>query len=192
MEHDKVIRYLVERIVVPDKARSHSVRFEVPPIVFGLLIIILTVLLGFSVKALSTCMTNESKLNKIIDMLVIKYPDMRFEVDTLRMHQDIASAPVLYLARVLTFLFGRVSTSFIMVVDKALKLVFSCILVSAIAYLFLKQTESSAIGKEDTQTTGDSMGELLRFIETIGTGQSETRDHDDDNPSPKYSIRLKK
>jgi len=166
LEHDKVIRYLVEHMVAPEKAKSQKVRLELHPILFGLMIRMLTMILGFSIKAISTSMSNDSKLSKMIDMLVIKYPDMRFEVDTMRMHQDIASAPVLYIARVLTFLFGRVSTSLIMVIDKVLKLVLSALLVSAIAYLFLKQFEQT---QAEEPSTADPVEDLLHFIDKIGS-----------------------
>ena len=166
LEHDKVIRYLVEHMVAPEKAKSQKVRLELHPILFGLMIMVLTMILGFSIKALSTSMSNDSKLSKMIDMLVIKYPDMRFEVDTMRMHQDIASAPVLFIARVLTFLFGRVSTSLIMVIDKVLKLVLSALLVSAIAYLFLKQSEQT---QAEEPSCADPVEDLLHFIDKIGS-----------------------
>jgi hypothetical protein len=75
----------------------------------------------------------------------------------------------------LTFIFGRVSTTVIMIIDKALKLVLSCILVSAIAYLFLKQSETS-IPEDGTQPTSDSMGDLIKLIDTLSAGNSQNHE----------------
>jgi hypothetical protein len=166
LEHDKVIRYLVEQVVVPERNKSQKVRLEFHPIVFASLILILTLLIGFSIKVLSTSQANETRLTRVIDTISMKYPELRIEAEILRTHQDLASAPVYWVAKLLTFLFGQVSASFIMIIDKTLKLIFSCVLVSAIAYLFLKRVD--ALSSSDTDTS-DPVRSLLKLLEPNDT-----------------------
>jgi len=162
LEHDKVIRYLVEQVVVPEKSKTKNVRLEFHPIVFASLVLILTLIIGFSIKILSTSQSNEARLTRVIDTISIKYPDLRIEAEILRTNQDLASAPVYYLAKLLTFLFGQVSASFIMIIDKTLKLIFSSVLVSAIAYLYLKRVDTLSASESDSS---DPVRSLLKLLE---------------------------
>lgn len=162
LEHDKVIRYLVEQVVVPERSKTKNVRLEFHPIVFASLVLILTLIIGFSIKILSTSQSNEARLTRVIDTISIKYPDLRIEAEILRTNQDLASAPVYYLAKLLTFLFGQVSASFIMIIDKTLKLIFSSVLVSAIAYLFLKRVDTLSASESDSS---DPVRSLLKLLE---------------------------
>ena len=166
LEHDKVIRYLVEQVVVPERNKSKNVKLEFHPIVFASCVLVLTLIIGFSVKILSTSQSNEARLTRVIDTISIKYPELRIEAEILRTHQDLASAPVYYLAKVLTFVFGQVSASFIMIVDKTLKLIFSSVLVSAIAYLFLKRVDTLSGSETDSS---DPVGSLLKLLEPSET-----------------------
>lgn len=165
LEHDKVIRYLVEQVVVPERSKTKNVRLEFHPIVFASLVLILTLIIGFSIKILSTSQSNEARLTRVIDTISIKYPDLRIEAEILRTNQDLASAPVYYLAKLLTFLFGQVSASFIMIIDKTLKLIFSSVLVSAIAYLFLKRVDTLSASESDSS---DPVRSLLKLLEPSG------------------------
>lgn len=169
IEHDKVIRYLVEQVVVPERIKQQKVKLEFHPIVFASLVLILTLLVGFSVRVLSTSQANEARLTRVIDTISNKYPELRIEAEILRTHQDLASAPVYYLAKILSFLFGHVSASFIMIVDKTLKLIFSSILVSAIAYLFLKRVDS--LSTSDAENT-DPVRSLLQLLDPNETSTS--------------------
>jgi len=162
LEHDKVIRYLVEQVVVPERNKNKNVKLEFHPVVFAFCVVILTLIIGFSIKILSTSQSNEARLTRVIDTISIKYPELRIEAEILRTHQDLASAPVYYLAKVLTFVFGQVSASFIMIIDKTLKIIFSSVLVSAIAYLFLKRVDTLSVSETDSS---DPVRSLLKLLE---------------------------
>lgn len=169
IEHDKVIRYLVEQVVVPERNKQQKVKLEFHPIVFASLVLILTLLVGFSVKVLSTSQANEARLTRVIDTISMKYPELRIEAEILRTHQDLASAPVYYIAKLLSFVFGQVSASFIMIIDKTLKLIFSSVLVSAIAYLFLKRVDT--MSGTDAENT-DPVRSLLKLLDPNETPSS--------------------
>ena len=166
LEHDKVIRYLVEQVVVPERNKNKNVKLEFHPVVFAFCVVILTLIIGFSIKILSTSQSNEARLTRVIDTISLKYPELRIEAEILRTHQDLASAPVYYLAKVLTFVFGQVSASFIMIIDKTLKIIFSSVLVSAIAYLFLKRVDTLSGSETDSS---DPVRSLLKLLEPSET-----------------------
>jgi len=166
LEHDKVIRYLVEQVVVPERNKNKNVKLEFHPVVFAFCVVILTLIIGFSIKILSTSQSNEARLTRVIDTISLKYPELRIEAEILRTHQDLASAPVYYLAKVLTFVFGQVSASFIMIIDKTLKIIFSSVLVSAIAYLFLKRVDTLSVSETDSS---DPVRSLLKLLEPSET-----------------------
>lgn len=72
-------------------------------VAFGIVFVV--IVLGVSLRTLALSHSNEAKLNRIIDTLSKKYPEIKLEVQTLSTHQELASAPVYLLARFLTFMY---------------------------------------------------------------------------------------
>ena len=52
--------------------------------------------------------SNESKLARIVEVLSVKYPGIMLEVQTLSTHQEMASAPVYFMARMMSLVYVAV------------------------------------------------------------------------------------
>jgi hypothetical protein len=73
----------------------------------GLGITLMTIIVGISLKTMLMSQANERKLALMIEVLTAEHPDFKLKIEMLRSHQELASAPAYFLARLVSLMYDR-------------------------------------------------------------------------------------
>ena len=126
----------------------------------SLLIVFCACVIAWALRISYLTHLNEAKLSKILSTLAMKFPDLDMELKTISTHQEIVVAPIYYLAKLVSILyvrftfyhedffsFGPLSSGLIILLDRAMKMLFSLGTISGIAYLILQHSNSNRVGE---------------------------------------------